>query len=161
MSRSVLLRVYHDASKDIAEGKETNSVSFSVVFNGILSLLLRLLCTKDEERARLQNRLREREAVAPTTTINEDEGDELKKAYCRIHDLLEANEQQAVYYSHLIESIQKKCCTAPAAPQMETACVSPIEEERVQELQTEVDSLHRKLETTQEDVRMLQADNSR
>ena len=44
---------------------------------------------------------------------------------------------------------------------METACVSPIEEERVQELQTEVDSLHRKLETTQEDVRMLQADISR
>ena len=66
-----------------------------------------------------------------------------------------------MYYSHLIESIQKKCCTAPAVPQMETACVSPIEEERVQELQTEVDSLRRKLETTQEDVRMLQADNSR
>lgn len=155
------MRVYHDASKDMAEGKETSSVSFSVVFNGILSLLLRLLCTKDEERAQLQNRIREREAVTPATTLDEDEEEELKKAYCRIHDLLEANEQQAVYYTHLIESMQKKWCTVPAAPQMETACVSPIEEERVQELQTEVDSLRRKLETTQEDVRMLQADNSR
>ena len=162
MTRSVLLHVYHDASKDIAGGKETSSVSFSVVFNGILSLLLRLLCTKDEERAQLQNRIREREAIVPSTALEEEEEDDddtLKKAYSRIHDLLAANEQQTQYYSHLLEAMQKKCSSVPVAPQMEIPSVTSSE--RVQELQMEINSLKSTLETTQEDVKMLQSDNSR
>ena len=162
MRRAILQTVYHAARQDVAAGNSNDSFSFSAVFSEIIDMFLNLLSTKDEEISMLRTRPIEREPVflSDDSSDDSDDSEELEDAYDRIHDLMEATEQQRMYYSKMLETMQKTQKSPPAASTpTPVSMISLQDNDGVQQLQMKVNTLTDSLQTARDEVKTLDTEN--
>lgn len=162
MRRAILQTVYHAARQDVAAGNSNDSFSFSAVFSEIIDMFLNLLSTKDEEISMLRTRPMEREPVflSDDSSDDSDDSEELEDAYDRIHDLVEATEQQRMYYSKMLETMQKTQQSPPvASTPTPVSMISLQDNDGVQQLQMKVNTLTDSLQTARDEVKTLDTEN--
>ena len=162
MHRAILQTVYHAARQDVAAGNSNDSFSFSAVFSEIIDMFLNLLSTKDEEISMLRTRPIEREPVflSDDSSDDSDDSEELEDAYDRIHDLMEATEQQRMYYSKMLETMQKTQQSPPvASTPTPVSKISLLDNDGVQQLQMKVNTLTDSLQTARDEVKTLDTEN--
>lgn len=162
MHRAILQTVYHAARQDVAAGNSNDSFSFSAVFSEIIDMFLNLLSTKDEEISMLRTRPIEREPVflSDDSSDDSDDSEELEDAYDRIHDLVEATEQQRMYYSKMLETMQKTQQSPPvASTPTPVSMISLQDNDGVQQLQMKVNTLTDSLQTARDEVKTLDTEN--
>ena len=158
MRRAILQTVYHAARQDVAAGNSNDSFSFSAVFSEIIDMFLNLLSTKDEEISMLRTRPIEREPVflSDDSSDDSDDSEELEDAYDRIHDLMEATEQQRMYYSKMLETQQSPPVASTPTP---VSMISLQDNDGVQQLQMKVNTLTDSLQTARDEVKTLDTEN--
>ena len=162
MRRAILQTVYHAARQDVAAGNSNDSFSFSAVFSEIIDMFLNLLSTKDEEISMLRTRPIEREPVflSDDTSDDSDDSEELEDAYDRIHDLMEATEQQRMYYLKMLETMHKTQKRLPVArTPTPVSMISLQDNDGVQQLQMKVNTLTDSLQTARDEVKTLDTEN--
>lgn len=162
MRRAILQTVYHAARQDVAAGNSNDSFSFSAVFSEIIDMFLNLLSTKDEEISMLRTRPMEREPVflSDDSSDDSDDSEELDDAYDRIHDLVEATEQQRMYYLKMLETMQKTQQSPPvASTPTPVSMISLQDNDGVQQLQMKVNTLTDSLQTARDEVKTLDTEN--
>ena len=162
MRRAILQTVYHASRQDVAAGNSNDSFSFSAVFSEIIDMFLNLLSTKDEEISMLRTRPMEREPVflSDDSSDDSDDSEELEDAYDRIHDLMEATEQQRMYYSKMLETMQKTQQSPPvASTPTPVSMISLQDNDGVQQLQMKVNTLTDSLQTARDEVKTLDTEN--
>lgn len=162
MRRAILQTVYHASRQDVAAGNSNDSFSFSAVFSEIIDMFLNLLSTKDEEISMLRTRPIEREPVflSDDSSDDSDDSEELEDAYDRIHDLMEATEQQRMYYSKMLETMQKTQQSPPvASTPTPVSMISLQDNDGVQQLQMKVNTLTDSLQTARDEVKTLDTEN--
>ena len=162
MRRAILQTVYHAARQDVAAGNSNDSFSFYAVFSEIIDMFLNLLSTKDEEISMLRTRPIEREPVflSDDSSDDSDDSEELEDAYDRIHDLMEATEQQRMYYSKILETMQKTQHSPPvASTPTPVSMISLQDNDGVQQLQMKVNTLTDSLQTARDEVKTLDTEN--
>ena len=162
MRRAILQTVYHAARQDVADGNSNDSFSFSAVFSEIIDMFLNLLSTKDEEISMLRTRPMEREPVflSDDSSDDSDDSEELEDAYDRIHDLMEATEQQRMYYSKMLETMHKTKQSPPAVVSPTPVSMISLQDNDVaQQLQMQVDFLKDSLQTARDEVKTLETEN--
>ena len=138
------------------------SFSFSAVFSEIIDMFLNLLSTKDEEISMLRTRPIEREPVflSDDSSDDSDDSEELEDAYDRIHDLMEATEQQRMYYSKMLKTMQKTQQSPPvASTPTPVSMISLQDNDGVQQLQMKVNTLTDSLQTARDEVKTLDTEN--
>lgn len=159
--REAFRTVFHASLQDVASPSSIDSFSFSAMFSRIIAMFLNLLSSKDEEISMLRTRSIERApiSISDESRNSDDEMDELSYAYSRIHDLIEAKDQQHMYYVKLLEAIQASYQCNPVviatAPENENSSQDNL----IQELRMQVRSLTEKLENAREDAKNLEENN--
>ena len=132
------------------------------MFSEIIDMFLNLLSTKDEEISMLRTRPIEREPVflSDDSSDDSDDSEELEDAYDRIHDLMEATEQQRMYYSKMLETMQKTQQSPPvASTPTPVSMISLQDNDGVQQLQMKVNTLTDSLQTARDEVKTLDTEN--
>lgn len=145
--------------KEIIANQNAGSDSSLCVFKNLIILFLRLLYTKDEELSLAKNRCTQ---VSPTPLYSEfpEMERDLEDAHTRIFDLLEANHELVHFYNSLLSSLSG----SPPMPKPEQPAFlaeNSYEEDEKELFRQEIGSLRMELQTTKEDMKLLNSSNRR
>ena len=145
--------------KEIIANQNAGSDASLCVFKNLIILFLRLLYTKDEELSLAKNRCTQ---VSPTPLYSEFPEMELdlEDAHTRIFDLLEANHELVHFYNSLLSSLSG----SPPMPKPEQPAFlaeNSYEEDEKELFRQEIGSLRMELQTTKEDMKLLNSSNRR
>lgn len=145
--------------KEIIANQNTGSDAALCAFKNLIILFLRLLYTKDEELSLAKNRCTQ---VSPTPLYSEfpEMERDLEDAHTRIFDLLEANHELVHFYNSLLSSLSG----SPPMPKPEQPAFlaeNSYEEDEKELFRQEIGSLRMELQTTKEDMKLLNSSNRR
>lgn len=145
--------------KEIIANKNAGSDASLSVFKNLIILFLRLLYTKDEELSLAKNRCSQ---VSPTPLYSEfpEVERDLDDAHTRIFDLLEANHELVHFYNSLLSSLSGSQPT-PKPEQPAFLTENSYEEDEKELFRQEIGSLRLELQTTKEDMKLLNSSNRR
>lgn len=145
--------------KEMITKQDSCSDASLCVLKNLIILFLRLLYTKDEELSLAKNRCSQ---VSPTPLYSEfpDAERDLEDAQTRIVDLLEANQELVHFYNSLLSSVSNGH-SAPQAQQPAFLVENSFEEDEKDLFRQEIGSLRMELQTTKEDMKLLNNSNRR
>ena len=145
--------------KKIIANKNAGSDASLCAFKNLIILFLRLLYTKDEELSLAKNRCTQ---VSPTPLYSEfpEVERDLEDAHTRIFDLLEANHELVHFYNSLLSSLSGSPPT-PKPEQPAFLTENSYEEDEKELFRQEIGSLRMELQTTKEDMKLLNSSNRR
>lgn len=145
--------------KEIIANKNAGSDASLSVFKNLIILFLRLLYTKDEELSLAKNRCSQ---ISPTPLYSEfpEVERDLDDAHTRIFDLLEANHELVHFYNSLLSSLSGSQST-PRPEQPAFLTENSYEEDEKELFRQEIGSLRLELQTTKEDMKLLNSSNRR
>lgn len=143
--------------KEMLTKQQSCSSTSLCVFKNLIILFLRLLYTKDEELSLAKNRCTQ---VSPTPLYTEfpDAERDLDDAHTRVYDLLEANHALVHFYNALLSSLSG----AQPSPKPENPSIfveHSFDEDEKELFRQEIGSLRMELQTTKEDMKLLNSSN--